>query len=255
MITVGIDVGNKTTKAIVLKDGKVAGKSLALTGFDQNAAAEQSFTKALSATGVSRSAVAKIVSTGAGRLSFNWADEQTTEVGADAKGVFAKYPNVRIIIDIGAEVARAIKLDDRGYIADFAINEKCAAGAGSFIESMSRILETTIENMGPLSLKSNKTIPMNAQCVVFAESEVVSLIHQNTSPEDIAKAVHDAIAARIISMVRRVGMVQDVALIGGVAFNVGFQHCLKDGLETNLVLPEDPEYYGALGAALKAAGV
>lgn len=253
MITVGIDVGNKTTKVVILKDGRIVGKAMTLTGFDQNEAAEKALAEALSSAGVSRSDVTKTMVTGAGRLSITFSDGETTEVSADAKGVFAKYPNVRTIIDVGAEDGRAIKLDDKGNIADFAINEKCAAGAGSFVESMSRTLETTIEQMGPLSLKSNKTIPMNAQCVVFAESEVVSLIHQKTSQEDIAKAVHDGICDRIISMVRRVGMVQGVALIGGVAFNVGFQQSLKTGLETDLVIPENPEFCGAFGAALKAA--
>jgi benzoyl-CoA reductase subunit D len=160
---------------------------------------------------------------------------------------------VRTVIDIGAEEGRAIKCDENGKVVDFAINEKCAAGSGTFCETMSRTLEMKIEDMGPLSLKSTKSIPMNAQCAVFAESEVVSLIHAKTSKEDIAHAIHDAISDRIASMARRVGVEKEVALIGGVAKNVGFVDSLKKELEIDFLIPEDPAFISAYGAAVKAA--
>ena len=155
---------------------------------------------------------------------------------------------------MGAEEGRAAKLDENGNTIDFAINEKCAAGAGAFIEAMARALEVTIEEMGPLCLESDKKIPMNAQCAVFAESEVVSLLHAKTPKQDIARAVHDAIADRIVSMVRRVGIVPDVTLVGAVSRNPGFVDSLQRGLEKEVTIPDNAEYAGALGAALVAAG-
>jgi bzd-type benzoyl-CoA reductase Q subunit len=131
-------------------------------------------------------------------------------------------------------------------------NDRCAAGAGAFIEAMTRALELKLEEMGALSLKADKAIPMNAQCVIFGESEVVTLIHQGTPKENIAKAVYDAMSDRISSMVRRLGINPDVALIGGVARDVGLVSSLKKNLRVDLFIPQDPEYAAALGAALSS---
>jgi len=138
-------------------------------------------------------------------------------------------------------------------VVDFAINEKCAAGAGAFTEAMARALEVGIEELGPLSLKSTQEVAMNAQCAVFAESELVTLVHAKTPKPDMARAIHNAIADRITSMVRRVGMEEKIVLIGGVAKNVGFVDSLNQQLGTEVLIPEDNEFVGALGAALIAA--
>jgi benzoyl-CoA reductase subunit D len=159
------------------------------------------------------------------------------------------------VIDIEAEEGRVIRIDELGKVTDFGINEKCAAGSGAFIEAMSRALEVDIDTMGELSLKSTKQIPMNAQCTIFAESEVVSLIHQKTSKEDIIRAVHDAIADRNTSMVRQIGIEKEVALIGGVAKNIGFVESMNRNLGFDLLVSNEvvsPEYVSALGAALVA---
>ena len=253
MITAGVDCGAKNTKVVLLKDGEVVAKSTVLSGFDQKAAAQQSFAKALQEAGFSEDEVNHVTATGAGMKEAQFAQGTVTEVGADAKGANFLFPSAKTVIDVGAEEGRAIKADGNGKVIDFAVNEKCAAGAGSFTEAMARALEIKVEEMGPLSLKSHKAVPMNAQCAVFAESEVVTLIHAKTAKEDIARAVHDAIADRISSMVRRVGIEKDVALIGGVARNVGFVKSLEDTLDVSLSIPEEPEYVSALGAALVAA--
>ncbi|RPH83977.1 MAG: CoA activase, partial [Desulfobacteraceae bacterium] len=176
------------------------------------------------------------------------------EVSAAARGAIALDPRVRTVIDVGAEEARAIRINPAGKVLDFAINEKCAAGTGAFTEAMARALEVKIEELGPLSRQSTKTVAMNAQCAVFAESELVSLIHSQTPKADMARAVHDAIADRIGSLVRRVGMEREVLLIGGVARNVGFVESLKRELDAEIFVPETPETVGAYGAALLAAG-
>lgn len=223
------------------------------SGFEQKLAAIKAYEKAVSEAGITKADVSYVMATGAGKGEVDFAGGTITEVGADARGAVYFFPSGRVIIDVGAEEGRAIRCDDRGKVVDFAINEKCAAGAGSFTEAMARALEVPLEEMGPLALKSSKNIPMNAQCAVFAESEVVSLIHSKVSREDIAKAVHDAIASRIISMARRVGVEKDLVMTGGVGRNVGFVKALEDGLEMPVLVPDDPEFVSAVGAALAAA--
>ncbi|MDO8692154.1 MAG: acyl-CoA dehydratase activase [Dehalococcoidia bacterium] len=252
MITAGIDMGAKTIKVVILKDGQVVGRSNVFSGFETRESADEAMKAACKEAGVTLADIGKIVATGAGRKDAPYATDDITEVGADAKGIFFLYPSVRTLIDVGAEEGRGIKCSAEGKVIDFVVNEKCAAGAGSFTESMARALEVSLEDFGKISLTSDKLIPMNAQCAVFAESEVVSLIHAKTPKADIAKSVHDAIASRIISMVRRIGIEKDVALIGGVAFNVGFVDALGRGLETDVIIPEHPDFVGALGAALSA---
>ncbi len=253
MNVVGIDCGAKYVKALVLEDNKVKAKSSVLSGFGQKAAAQEALDKVLNETGLKKEDVAHITATGAGKEEAIFAKNTITEVGADAKAVNFLYPSVRTVIDVGAEEGRAIKVNEAGKVVDFAINERCAAGTGMFTETMARALEIKLEEMGTLSLKSQKSVPMNAQCAVFAESEVVSLIHAKHAKEDIVQAVHDAIADRIASMTRRIGIEKDVALVGGVAWNVGFVDSLKRALKQELLIPEDPEYSCALGAAFAAA--
>jgi predicted CoA-substrate-specific enzyme activase len=255
MITTGIDVGAKNVKVVIQEDGKILGKGLVLAGLDTEGAITGAFDAALKDAGLSRDKVEKLYATGAGRKEVEEADDSYTEVGADAAGAVYLYPQARTVIDVGAEEGRAVRVDDQGKVVDFAVNERCAAGAGAFTEAMARALEIPLEEIGPLSLTSTKAVPMNAQCAVFAESEVVSLIHQKTEKQDIARAVHDAMASRITSMARRVGVEPEVVLIGGVARNPGFVDALQRDLELELLVPEDPDFVSALGAALLAAGI
>jgi benzoyl-CoA reductase subunit D len=254
MIVAGIDCGAKNTKAVIMKEGLILGKGLVLTGFDPEKAVEASLGKALENAGVSREAVEKIGGTGSGKESITIADTQVNDIKAISKGANHFFPSARTVADVGAEEGRAAKLDENGNPMDFVINEKCAAGAGAFIEAMARALEVSIEDMGPLCLQSDKEIPLNAQCAIFAESEVVGLIHAKTDKSDISKAIHDAMASRIVSMIRRIGINEDVAMLGGVADNPGFMSAMKRELKLeNISIPEDPEYGAAVGAAVVAA--
>jgi benzoyl-CoA reductase subunit D len=253
MITAGIDIGAKTVKVVLADNGKLLAKSLVPAGIDTAAATHQALDEALDSAGLKREQVERLTATGTGRKDCPVTDRQITEVGAAAKGMNHLLKSCRTVIDVGAEEGRTLRCDEHGKVLDFAFNEKCAAGAGTFAEGMARALQVPLEELGPLSMKSQQAVQMNAQCAVFAESEVVTLIHNKTPREDIARAVLDAIASRIISMVRKVGFEKDVALIGGVARNPGFVKAMKRGLEMDVYVPEDPEYVGALGAALAAA--
>jgi len=254
MITVGIDCGAKNTKTVVMKDKEIIGKASTLTGFDQAAAIKTSFEAALKDAGIEGSAVEKIGGTGAGMEDITQADIKVNEIKAIAKAANYYCPSARTVTDVGAEEGRAVKIGDKGQVDDFAINEKCAAGAGAFIEAMARALETKLEEMGAMALKSDKEIPMNAQCAIFAESEVVGLIHAKTEKQDISKAIHDSMASRIVSIIRRIGVNEDIVMVGGVGYNPGFMSAMKRELKVNnIYIPDDPEYGAAVGAAVVAA--
>jgi benzoyl-CoA reductase subunit D len=254
MITAGIDVGAKTIKVMLLKDSEPLAKTTILAGLDTRSTLDRAFAEALEAAGgLERKDLDFVLGTGAGRQEVSVADDQVTEVTAAARGAWSVFDTARTVIDVGAEEGRAVRCSDSGRVEDFAVNEKCAAGAGTFTEAMARALEVDLEELGRMSLRSTQAVPMNAQCTVFAESEVVSLLHAKTPKEDISRAVHDAMASRITSMVRKVGLQEDVVVIGGLAKNVGFLDSMKRNLETEILVPEDPEYVGALGAALIAA--
>ncbi len=254
MITAGIDCGAKNTKTIILKDGEIIGKGMIPTGFDQIKAVEDSLEQAAKNAGISKDDVQKIYGTGSGSKAVKMADDTVNEIKAMAKGANFFFPGARTVVDVGAEEGRAAKIDEKGNAVDFAINEKCAAGAGIFIEAMARALEVTIEEMGPLCLQSDKEIPMNAQCAIFAESEVVGLIHAKTEKPDISKAIHDSMASRIVSIIRRIGVNEDIVMIGGVGYNPGFMTAMKRELKVdNIYIPDDPEFGAAVGAAVVAS--
>ncbi len=254
MLVAGIDVGAKNVHVVLLKDGKPLARATVPSGFDHEESAERGLGEAASVAGVARGDIERVAATGAGRKALTFATQQPTEIAADAKGAAALFPGARTVIDVGADEARAIRLSDTGKVVDFAINEKCAAGAGAFVEAMSRALEMPLDDFAMASLDSTQTIPMNAQCTVFAESEVVSLIHANTAPADIAKAVHDAMASRVSTMVRRIGIEDPVVLGGGAALNAGFVKSLSLALGgVGVKVLAEAEYLGALGAALIAS--
>jgi len=250
MITAGMDLGSKTVKVVIMNDGKVIARSKQLSGFEQEISAEEAMKDALKLAGLEPDKLDNIVATGVGRSIAPFAKSSVTEVGSAARGAIARFPTARTVLDVGAEEGRAILITPDGKVRDFAINEKCAAGSGTFIEAMSRALEVTIEDFGPMALTSEKAVPMNAQCAVFAESEVVSLLHARTPKNDITRAVCDAIASRIVSMARRISLEPEVVLIGGMAYNIGFIKSMEQTLEEmEIHVLDEPEYVSAEGAA------
>jgi len=257
-VFVGVDVGSKYTKVVVMNENKeIVSYVVSRTGTDLKQTSEAALEEALKKAGVKREDVKKIVATGFGKIAAPFADDETTQVIAAAKGAYYVRPSTRTVIEVGAEESRAISLDDSGNVKDFALADKCAAGAGSFVDAMVRYLEVTPEEFGRLALQATKSIPMNAQCVIFAESEVVSLLHANVPKAEISRAIHDAIADRVASIARRLEIRDDVLLIGGLANDVGFVDAMRRELERDVYVPEEypPELVPAIGAALQAAGV
>lgn len=256
MIVAGIDVGGKNLHIVVKKDGQILGKAAGPTGIKKAEAVEQLYDEVLKKAGLTRKDVERVVATGSSAKRVAFANSSIPDAAADARGVNKLLPSARTVIDVGAEEGRAIKVSPEGRVLDFAINEKCAAGTGTFVEAMSRALEVSVDEMSKITLQSTQTLSINAQCAVFGESEVVSLIHQKTPKPDIARAVMNAIAGRVASVARIVGLEKDVAMVGGMAKNAGFVDSLKKSIDMNVIVPDDPDYMGALGAAEAAlAGV
>ncbi|MCW4006105.1 MAG: acyl-CoA dehydratase activase [Candidatus Bathyarchaeota archaeon] len=252
MLTAGIDMGIQTVKVVLVKDGEVAAKAKAFSGFEPTKAAQQALDQALQAAGATQNDLSYVLATGSGMEMAPHLNATTSMMSADARAGVYLIPSARTIVDVGAEEARAVKCDDRGMMVDFVVNERCAAGAGTFIEAMARAIEVKLEEMGPLSLKAERASTINASCVIFGESDVVTLIHRQESKPEIARAVFDAMADRVSSMVHRLGINNDVVLIGGVGKDVGFVESFKRKLGVNILVPQDPEFVGALGAALLA---
>ena len=249
MIVAGIDVGGKNVHIVIKKDGQILGKIAGPTGIKKAEAVEQLYDQVLQQAKLTRKDVERVVATGSAAKRVAFANGSIPDAAADARGVNKLFPSARTVIDVGAEEGRAIKISPEGKVLDFAINEKCAAGTGTFVEAMSRALEVSVEELAKIALDSTQSIPMNAQCAVFGESEVVSLIHQKMKKPDISRAVMDAIAGRVGSVTRIVGLEKDVVVVGGMAKNAGFVDSLKKNIEMPVIVPEDPDYVGALGAA------
>jgi len=256
MIVAGIDAGGKNVHIVIKKDGQILGKITGPSGIKKAEAVEQLYDEVLKKADLTRKDVERVVATGSAAKRVAFANGTVPDAAADARGVIKLIPTARTVIDVGAEEGRSIKIGADGKVLDFASNEKCAAGTGTFVEAMSRALEVSVDEMSKITLQSTQTLSTNAQCAVFGESEVVSLIHQKTPKPDIARALMNAIAGRIASVARIVGLEKDVVMVGGMARNAGFVDSLKKNIEMDVLVPEDPDYIGALGAAEAAiAGV
>jgi benzoyl-CoA reductase subunit D len=248
MIVAGIDVGGKNVHIVIKKDGQILGKIAGPTGIKKAEAMDQLYNEVLKKANLTRKDIERVVATGSSAKRVAFANGAIPDAAADARGVIKLIPTARTVIDVGAEEGRSIKVGADAKVLDFAINEKCAAGTGTFVEAMARALEVSVDEMSKITLQSTQTLSINAQCAVFGESEVVSLIHQKTPKSDIARAVMNAIAGRIASVSRIVGLEKDVVMVGGMARNAGFIDSLKKSIEMDVLVPEDPDYMGALGA-------
>lgn len=253
MITLGIDIGSLTTKAVVIGDGKVLGQKLVPTGESGRESAARAVQEALKVAGADIKDVAKIVVTGSGKDDCPFPADKATEMQCGVKGAQFLFPTARTVIEMGAESSRVVKCSPVGKVLDFGVNDKCAAGTGIFLDGLAKTaLEIPIEQMGPLSLKASEQIEITATCTVFAESEVVGLIARGKEKASILAGVHQSIANRIYGLVNRVGAAKDVVFIGGGARNVGIQKSLEVKVKQALLIPADPDFVGALGAAVVA---
>lgn len=250
MISVGIDIGSITAKAAILDGGQLKGTFIQGTGYDAKKAAEAALQNVLAISGYERSDVDFVVATGYGRKSVSFADKTITEISCHAAGAHFANPDVRSVIDIGGQDSKAMVISPAGKVLDFAMNDKCAAGTGRFLEVMARALEVELEQLGDISLKSNAPATISSLCTVFAESEVISLIAKGEQRENIVAGIHASIGARVVAMAGRLGLTSPVMMTGGVAKNIGLVRMLEEKIGMPVEISEHAQVLGAIGAAL-----
>ncbi len=255
----GVDIGSLTAKSVIVLDGKIAGYGIIPTEISSEENGHIVLQKALESAGLEREDLSYIVATGYGRISAPYANKTVTEITCHAKGAHYIHPETRTIIDMGGQDCKAIRLDSDGNVVDFAMNDKCAAGTGRFLEVIANVFKVKLDDLGPLALSAKEIVPMSSTCTVFAESETISLVARGEKPENILKGIHFAISNRVAGMLSRVGIEDDVFFSGGVAKNVGMKAALEDVLKAKIYVETkfDPQLTGALGAALiaKASGL
>ena len=255
MITAGIDIGSITTKAAVMAEGKILGTRVIFTGYNAEQAGTKVYEELLKELGIEKSDIRKVVSTGYGRNSVKFMDKAMTEIICHGAGAHYLNPRARSVIDIGGQDSKAIVLDEKGKVKNFAMNDKCAAGTGRFLEVMARALEVDLDGFGALSLRAGDPSRISSLCTVFAESEVISLISKGEKRENIIAGIHESIAARIAAMANRLRIAPLVVMTGGVAKNIGVVKALERKIGMAVEVSEYAQVNGAIGAAFLATGL
>lgn len=249
----GIDIGSLSTDGVIINDDKkLAAQTVVETGHDGVAASRRVLEILCNELSVDPEDINYIISTGYGRQRAPYSNEDVTEITCHAKGAHFLFPRTRIVIDIGGQDSKIIKLNGNGRVIDFVMNDKCAAGTGRFLENMARALNLSIEDFGKIGLEAKEAAHVSSMCTVFAESEIVSLIHQGVPRDKIIRGLHNSIASRIAGMVERVGLEEEVTMSGGVAKNPCMVRAMEEKLKVKINIPEEPQTVGALGAALIA---
>lgn len=252
----GIDIGSVTTKAVIVdKRDKVLAFSMIPTMYDRQQSGTDVLELALQKSGVSRDNIKYSVATGYGRRSLKFADKVLPEIICHARGTHLLFPAVRTIIDIGGQDSKVMELDGEGRVVRFEMNDKCAAGTGRFLEVLTeRILNISIDELGPLSVKSKNPCTLTSVCTVFAESEIISLLSEHKAKEDIAYGMSKAIAKRVVGMGAggQINYKEPIVFSGGVARNIGVVKAIEEELGKKVVTLEEPQITAALGAAVFA---
>ena len=251
MISAGIDIGSLTAKCVLLEDSRILAYSVQKVRPKLEETAEEVFQETLKIAGLKREEVFRVFSTGYGRSRVRFAEKAVTEITCHAVGAHFLIPTVKTVIDIGGQDSKVIAVEN-GRVLNFAMNDKCSAGTGRFLEVMAAALNLKVEKLGEIALKASKKITISSTCTVFAESEVISYISAGERVEEIVAGICDAIASRIAALASRVGVREDVVLTGGVAKNLGVKKALEEKLGVKIKVPEEPQIVGALGAAVLA---
>ena len=250
--TLGIDIGSTASKCVMLADGKdIVAKSLISVGAGTSGP-QRAIDEVLASAGKKREDMAYILATGYGRNSLmDFADKQMSELSCHAKGAHFLFPEVHTVIDIGGQDVKVLQIEN-GVMTNFAMNDKCAAGTGRFLDVMARVLEVDVKDLGRLGAMSTKYVGISSTCTVFAESEVISQLAMGTDKCDIINGIHRSVAGRVAGLAHRIGMREQVVMTGGVAQNQGIVKALQEELGHEIHTSPLTQYNGALGAALFA---
>ncbi len=250
-LVAGVDIGSTTAKCVVLDaQDRVLGKSLNPVGVDIVKDAERALEAALADAHLARSEVAFITGTGYGRYKVYFGQLVVTEISCHARGAHFLFPGTRLVVDIGGQDTKAIRINDQGEVVDFAMNDKCAAGTGRFLEVCANALGFDIGEIGALALQARRPVKVTSTCTVFAESEVTSYVARGKDPKDILAGLHASIVNRTLSLMQRVGVEPEVTFTGGVSQNEGMVRALQRRLGAPVNVSPLSQYLGAIGAAL-----
>ncbi len=252
MIFAGIDIGSRAAKAVIINDGSILSSVIRDTGPESVKTANMAIEEALKGPGLSLNDVQYIVATGYGRVLVPFANENISEISCHARGINWYFPGVRTILDMGGQDCKAISCDGEGRVTDFIMNDKCAGGTGRFLEMIAEVLNVPLEEIGDLALQSNRAIPFNTICAVFAKSEAMLYHRQGVAKSDILAGLHEAIATRSLNLLKRVSIEKEFSITGGIAKNKGMVAKLREKTCMEPLLSEDPQIIGALGAAILA---
>ena len=254
-ITAGVDIGSTASKAVILVDRRPAAQIIGPSSTNPKRTAREIYEKALSEAGLGASDVSYIVGTGYGRTQVDFAAKNISEITCHGRGAHFLIPSVRTVIDVGGQDTKAICVDAKGNLLDFAMNDKCAAGTGRFLEAMSRSMEVPIGEMEKHYFEGRDPCTITSMCSVFAESEVINLINDGVPLAPIVKGLLASLASRVAAVARRLGLEKEVGMTGGVARSQGVREALqaKLGLELASFPGQNPQLVGALGAAVVAA--
>ncbi len=255
MIHAGCDVGSLTAKAVVLKEGSILDSLLIRAKADPVESADEVMKTLLSRLKLAMQDIDFMVSTGYGKDQVPFTNCcSRSEIVCHARGAWACHPSTRTVIDIGGQDAKVTRVDENGNVLSYRYNDKCASGTGRFLEVMSKALEIELEEMGKIVKKSTRKISLSNQCVIFAETEVISLVNEGVEIPDILAGLSRSLAGRVAALARSVGTEPDVVFTGGVAKNSAVKHALARALNIDLLSPADidPQVIGAYGAALLA---
>ncbi len=252
VFALGIDIGSAASKGIALGDHKPLASFECPSGGDFKLTAEKVKEELLSQVGVSSKDISRTVATGFGSKSVIFADEVKPDIICHGKGVYSLLPSVKTVIDVGDLYTKVLRIDNNGSVHNFLLSGKCAGGSGRILQVIAKVLQIKVEEIGELSLKSQRRVEFNTGCAVFAESEAISRLSQEVKAEDLLAGIHRALAAQIESLVERMGVELDVAVVGGGARDVGLVQALKEIRGHDILVPQNPHMTAALGAAIIA---
>jgi len=248
----GVDAGMYSVKVVLLAEEQVCAETVCPCGVESvTGVAEKGLETAVAQASIPLSSVGYIVATGRGKAYVPFANESALDSMCLAQGIHRVLPSVHSVLDIGAEKSLAARCSE-GKLLSVAANDQCAAGTGTYLQMVSEILEVPVEKMGELFLKSAEDVQINSTCTVFAETEIISLIHSKRKREDIVKGAYRALALRLYPILARVGIQRDVALSGGVALHIGVRWTIDEVLGYQVLVPQNPLTVNALGAAVIA---
>ncbi len=253
MLLAGIDIGSSSAKAVIMDDRSIVASGIILTGASSTAAASSVMELALAKSGIVMGDIDCIVSTGYGRVNVPFAQKNVTEISCHARGVNWYFPDVRTVLDMGGQDCKAIKCDEAGRVVKFALNDKCAAGTGRYLERLSKYTKVPLGEIGPRSLQPvSGPVAVDSFCAVFAENDVLLRIREGYQINDILAGAVDAIVERIVTIIQRIGAEEQLAISGGIAKNAGVVSRVEKRLGMKALIADEPQIIGAVGAALFA---